>query len=107
MNKNAVHGDVSALNPGGVRLGTPALTSRSFKEQDFVKVAQFLQRAVQIALQAQQAAGSKLMKDFVVVLESNEQVKTALTALKQDVGEFARAFPMPGFDPVPSSSNLK
>jgi len=53
LNKNAVHGDVSAFVPGGVRIGTPALTSRSFKENDFVKVADFLHRAVQIALRIQ------------------------------------------------------
>ena len=42
VNKNSVYGDTSALTPGGVRLGTPALTSRGLKEQDFVKVADFL-----------------------------------------------------------------
>jgi len=35
VNKNTVPGDVSALSPGGVRLGTAALTSRHFKEADF------------------------------------------------------------------------
>ena len=32
VNKNTVHGDKSATNPGGVRLGSPALTSRGFKQ---------------------------------------------------------------------------
>lgn len=43
-NKNTVPGDVSALNPGGVRMGTPALTSRGFVERDFAKVAEFVDR---------------------------------------------------------------
>lgn len=43
-NKNTVPGDVSALNPGGVRMGTPALTSRGFVEGDFAKVAEFVDR---------------------------------------------------------------
>ena len=34
LNKNSVFGDKSALNPGGVRIGTPALTTRGFKESD-------------------------------------------------------------------------
>ncbi|KAI8926740.1 serine hydroxymethyltransferase [Entophlyctis helioformis] len=101
LNKNAVHGDVSALTPGGVRVGVPALTSRSLKEADFVKVAEFLHRACQIALKVQATSG-KLIKDFVIALESNDEVK----ALRSDVERFAHSFPMPGFDPasVPESA---
>ncbi|KAI9207080.1 serine hydroxymethyltransferase [Polychytrium aggregatum] len=94
LNKNAVHGDSSALTPGGVRLGTSALTSRSFKEADFVKVAEFLHRGVEIAIKLQSTAG-KLLKDFIVAAESSEEVK----ALKAEVEAFAHSFPMPGFDP--------
>lgn len=53
-NKNTVRGDKSAMTPGGIRLGTPALTSRGFKEEEFKKVAEFLHRAVQLALKIQQ-----------------------------------------------------
>lgn len=45
-NKNTVPGDKSALVPGGVRLGSPALTSRGFVEADFDKVAEFVERCV-------------------------------------------------------------
>lgn len=37
-NKNTVPGDVSALVPGGLRMGSPALTSRGFVEKDFEQV---------------------------------------------------------------------
>jgi glycine/serine hydroxymethyltransferase len=53
LNKNAVPGDISALSPGGVRLGTSALTSRNFKEKDFLTVAEYLDQAVKIALSVQ------------------------------------------------------
>lgn len=92
LNKNSVHGDASAMVPGGIRLGTPALTSRSFMEDDFIQVAEFLHRAVKIALKVQLTTG-KLIKDFVIALESNDEVKI----LKKDVETFARKFPMPGF----------
>jgi glycine hydroxymethyltransferase len=94
LNKNAVHGDSSALNPGGVRLGTPALTSREFKEADFEKVAEFLHRAVQLAIQLQNESG-KMLKDFILAIEKNLKVQE----LKQEVYQFARSFPMPGFEP--------
>lgn len=41
-NKNTVPGDKSALNPSGIRLGTPALTTRGLKEVDIDKVAAFI-----------------------------------------------------------------
>ncbi len=44
LNKNSVPGDKSAIIPGGVRIGTPALTTRGFKQDDFVRIADFLDR---------------------------------------------------------------
>ena len=38
-------------------VGVPALTSRNFKEADFVKVVEYLDRGVKIALEAQSATG--------------------------------------------------
>lgn len=37
-------GDVSAMVPGGLRMGSPALTSRGFVEKDFEQVAEFVNR---------------------------------------------------------------
>lgn len=48
LNKNAVVGDVSAMNPGGVRIGTPAMTSRGLKEADFAQIADFMHEVVQV-----------------------------------------------------------
>ncbi|KAI8090319.1 serine hydroxymethyltransferase [Gilbertella persicaria] len=96
INKNSIAGDKSAVTPGGVRLGASALTSRSLKEEDMVKVAEYLHRTVQIATDVQEKCGSKLMKDFVAALEGNQEI----AQLKKEVVEFARSFPMPGFDPT-------
>ena len=51
-NKNTVPGDTSALVPGGLRMGSPALTSRGFTEHDFDKVAEFVSRCAPSALRA-------------------------------------------------------
>merc|ERR1711998_54699 len=71
LNKNAVHGDVSAMSPGGVRIGAPAMTSRGLKEADFVKIGEFLVRAVNIALDAQTASGKKLA-DFIKAISEGD-----------------------------------
>merc|ERR1712061_764078 len=48
LNRNAVHGDASALSPGGVRIGSPAMTTRGCTTKDFQKIAGFLDRCCQI-----------------------------------------------------------
>merc|ERR1712118_262450 len=53
VNRNAVHGDVSALSPGGVRIGSPAMTTRGCNEEDFRKIADFIDQAVKICLEVQ------------------------------------------------------
>jgi glycine/serine hydroxymethyltransferase len=40
--------------PGGMRIGTPALTTRGFQEAEFVQVADFIDKAVKIAKDCQQ-----------------------------------------------------
>lgn len=104
MNKNSVPGDKSAATPGGVRIGTNALTSRSMYEPEMRVVADFLHRAVQIGLKAQEEAGSKLLRDFVAKLEGSGEAAKALQALTQDVHQFAEKFALPG---IPDSSSIK
>ena len=41
LNKNTCPGDKSAMTPGGLRIGAPALTSRGFVEKDFERVKSF------------------------------------------------------------------
>merc|ERR1712007_106135 len=80
LNRNAVHGDASALSPGGVRIGSPAMTTRGCTVDDFKQIGHFLDQCCQIALKIQQAKGKKL-KDFEAGLEENADVK----ALKSEV----------------------
>merc|ERR1711998_642347 len=49
LNRNTVHGDVSALSPGGVRIGSPAMTTRGCSAGEFKKIAEFLDRCCQMA----------------------------------------------------------
>merc|ERR1712151_1114818 len=91
LNRNAVHGDASALSPGGVRFGSPAMAPRGCTADDFVKIAGFLDRCCQIALKIQTEKGKKL-KDFEAGLKGNLEIES----LKKDVQAFASAFGYPG-----------
>lgn len=99
--ENAVSGDASAQVPGGIRLGTSALTSRDMLQDDMKIVADFLHRAVQTSLALQKEAGSKLLKDFVRVAIAKEESAVGaqqVRQLGQEVREFARKWPLPGVD---------
>jgi glycine hydroxymethyltransferase len=58
----------------GVRIGTPAVTTRGMKEAEMLKIADFIDRAVK-----------------------NKDNDEALAAIKEEVRQFAQAFPMPQF----------
>merc|ERR1711862_397790 len=84
LNRNTVHGDTSALTPGGVRIGSPAMTTRGCTAEDFKKIAAFLDRCCQISLAIQKEKGKKL-KDFEEGMEGNKEI----LQLKGEVEAFA------------------
>ena len=89
----------SAQVPGGIRLGTSAITSRDMREDDVKVIANFLDRVVQITLQLQKESGSKLIKDLLrVATDTQSEGARALKILRKDVREFARKWPLPGVD---------
>jgi len=103
LNKNAVAGDTSALMPGGVRIGAPALTSRGFMEEDFVQVANLIDEGVKICSKVQAKTG-KALKDFLPALET-EEFAADIKALKDKAEALATSKPMPGFDIKASKYN--
>ena len=97
-NKNTVPGDKSAMVPGGLRLGTPALTTRGFVEADFEQVADFVVRGIEITQAIKETVGPK-MKEFREALADPAPGKfPEIDALKKDVEAFAAQFPTIGFD---------
>jgi glycine hydroxymethyltransferase len=95
-NKNTCPGDKSALNPGGLRLGSPALTSRRFKEEDFKQVVAFIDEAVQIAANVKSKTGN--LKEFRAHLADNGETLAKIGELRRRVEQFSSTFPMPGID---------
>jgi len=94
-NKNTIPGDKSAILPSGLRMGSPAMTTRELKEEDFRKIAQFVDRGINIAIRIHEQVKGKL-RDFKSALNNNTY--TEIEELKKDVIEFSRQFPVVGFD---------
>ncbi|KAJ1429318.1 serine hydroxymethyltransferase 3 [Ochromonadaceae sp. CCMP2298] len=100
VNKNSVVGDTSAVTPGGVRIGTPAATTRGMRQAEMRTVAGFLHSAVELGQRAQASeamGGSKKLKDFTAVLE--QQFAGEVAQLREAVESFASQFPLPGIVP--------
>ena len=98
-NKNTIPGDTSALTPGGIRMGSPALTSRGFDERDFVRVAGYFDRAVNIAVRLKDTTeGGKKMKGFRDMCSVGPSVDPDLVQLRKEVTDFASSFPTIGFE---------
>ncbi|XP_010530175.1 PREDICTED: serine hydroxymethyltransferase 7-like [Tarenaya hassleriana] len=93
LNKTAIYGDNGSISPGGVRIGTPAMTTRGCIESDFETIADFLIRAAQITSGLQRELG-KPHKEFVKNLCNNKDI----TELRNKVEAFASRFEMPAFE---------
>ena len=116
VNKNSVSGDTSAVNPGGVRLGTPAMTTRGMKEGDMQKIAAFLHRVTGLSQRIQSAAAKEVedkdkmldgvkakakvsLKEFLSVASTRQEFVDEVTAIKAEVEAYAGSFPLPGISP--------
>ena len=90
LNKNAVKGDKSALNPNGIRIGTPAITTRGMKEKDMIMIAGFLDIVVKKGLEIQENSGKK-MSDFTTELNKQENID-CFNMIKNDIKLFVNEF---------------
>lgn len=74
LNKNTVPGEKrSPMDPSGIRLGTPAITTRGMKEGEMEKIADWIDRTI-----------------------SNIHDETAKAEIKKEVTEMCLQFPVPG-----------
>ncbi|MGH7241491.1 MAG: serine hydroxymethyltransferase, partial [Candidatus Saccharimonadales bacterium] len=73
LNKNAIADDpLPPFKPSGIRLGTPAITTRGLKEADMAKVAEWMKQAI-----------------------DNREDEGKLSMLRNEVRDFALQFPLP------------
>lgn len=84
LNANALPTDKGgAFRPSGVRLGTPAITTRGFKEKEMVILASWMKQVADICVEA----GSE---------ENLDKYSKDLNKIKKEVKALALEFPVPG-----------
>jgi len=94
-NKNSVPGDTRPFVPGGLRVGSPAMTTRGLNEDHFRTVVNYMDRAIKLSLKINKealAADKKKLTDFVSFLKSKHYPE--IEALKKEVQLFSKQFPL-------------
>ncbi len=85
-NRNTIPGDKSSFATSGIRMGTPWLTQRGFKEAEMTQVADLiadlLQATVPYTIETRQGKASRAKVDFTVF----NQVKMQLRDLAEKAG---------------------
>nr|XP_003708127.2 PREDICTED: serine hydroxymethyltransferase, cytosolic [Megachile rotundata]XP_012152099.1 PREDICTED: serine hydroxymethyltransferase, cytosolic [Megachile rotundata] len=95
-NKNTVPGDKSALHSSGIRLGTPALTTRGLVEKDIDEVVRFIHQGLLLSKEVSNISGPKLV-DYKRVLNTNADIQAKIAVLREEVETFSKQFPIPGY----------
>ncbi|AEW69615.1 serine hydroxymethyltransferase [Helicoverpa zea nudivirus 2] len=91
-NKNTVPGDKSALRPSGIRLGTPAVTTRGVKECDIERIVDYIDRALKLAREIVRVSGGVLDLDsFNKTIDCSAEFKSQIESIRNDVESFSRS----------------
>ncbi|KAL3228465.1 Serine hydroxymethyltransferase, cytosolic [Nakaseomyces bracarensis] len=93
LNKNSIPGDKSALVPGGVRIGAPAMSSRGMGEDDFHRIVRYIDQAVKFAEQTQKSLPKEAnrLKDFKAKVD---ELTPELAPLKQEIYDWTAEYPL-------------
>lgn len=82
----------------GIRIGTPALTTRGMKEKEMVKVGNWIAEVIKevegYTLPADKEGRLELLKKFRSEIVKNKKLLT----IQKEVTAFAKKFPVPGID---------
>jgi glycine hydroxymethyltransferase len=92
VNKNTIASDKSAFNPSGIRIGTAAMTSRGFIENDFIFVSEIVDEITCLAKKIQNTAASTKLVDFV---ESFNLFRNEIESINQKVLNYTKKFKLP------------
>jgi glycine hydroxymethyltransferase len=95
-NKNTVPGDKSALFPSGLRVGTPAMTTRGFLGKEFEIVADLMDKAVKIAIELKAKEEGSTPKEKLTHFKQLAADDAQVKALDKEVVDFVSKYPVPG-----------
>ncbi|KAK7247316.1 hypothetical protein RIF29_42197 [Crotalaria pallida] len=97
LNKNSLPGDTNAKKPGGIRIGSPAMTTRGLGEKEFALAADFIHEGVQISLEAKSLFSETKFPGFLKFVSSPEfPLGDKVSELRRKVEALVAQYPIPG-----------
>lgn len=109
VNRNTIPGDTSAANPSGIRLGTPWITQRGFREKDVEVVADIiadvLKACTPYSLPGRKGQAQRATIDFGVLNQARLRVRDLATGMGADFTPASHGYPHFYYldDPAPKS----
>lgn len=95
VNKNTIPKEpFSAFYPSGIRLGTPALTTRGMKEMEMEKIALWISRVISLVKEYDMPKDKDARKE--VLRRFNEEIKKnpEIQEIRNKVKELCKSFPL-------------
>lgn len=86
VNRNTIPGDRSAMNPSGIRLGTPWITQRGFKEKESEQLADLIADVLQACIPYRDRSEASLSQRAKVDFGKLEAAKLKVRALAEKAG---------------------
>lgn len=110
VNRNTIPGDLSAAKPSGIRLGTPWITQRGFKEEESRKlagiIAEVLKACVPYAIQGLRSTLQRTKVSAEVLNQAKIEVRDLALSMGIDFEPKSHGYPHFYYqdDPVPESA---
>jgi glycine hydroxymethyltransferase len=94
-NFNTVPNDLSPFYPSGVRIGTPAVTTRGMKEEEMKKIAEWIAAVVDHIQKEKLPVDKKDRSSYVMEFTKRMRADDYLLSISEQVRAFSSAFPTP------------